>query len=160
MLRCSIPQPGVEVEEAARRRAGCEVEDDQAPSAGCTEEDHRAENGGHYSARADEGIVTLGWFTRNRFFPLREGSTWKEETAAIRKIEIEKDFLAPLGELPLAQVDRVLLQTQLNDLAKKLSQARVQHARFYMKAIFEEAIDQGFVEKNPARKLVLPKELR
>lgn len=103
--------------------------------------------GGTTQPRADESIVTLSWFTRNRFFPLREGSTWKEETAAIRKIEIEKDILAPLGELPLAQVDKVLLQTQLNDLAKKLSQARVQHARFYMKAIFEEAIDQGFVEK-------------
>jgi integrase len=36
----------------------------------------------------------------------------------------------------------------------------VQHARFYMKGIFEEAIDQGYVEKNPARKLVLPKQLR
>ena len=29
-----------------------------------------------------------------------------------------------------------------------------------MKAIFEEAIDQGFVERNPARKLILPKEQR
>lgn len=34
------------------------------------------------------------------------------------------------------------------------------HARFYMKAIFEEAIDQDFVRKNPARKLLVPKELR
>ena len=34
------------------------------------------------------------------------------------------------------------------------------HARFYMKAIFEEAIDQDFVEKNPARKLILPTQLR
>ena len=34
------------------------------------------------------------------------------------------------------------------------------HARFYMKAIFEEAIDQDSAEKNPARKLILPKELR
>ena len=34
------------------------------------------------------------------------------------------------------------------------------HARFYMKAIFEEAIDQDFVKKNPARKLILPTQLR
>ena len=67
--------------------------------------------------RADQRIVTLGWFTRNCFFPLREGSTWKEETTAIRKIEIEKDILAALGDLPLAQVDKVLLQMHLNDLA-------------------------------------------
>jgi integrase len=52
------------------------------------------------------------------------------------------------------------LQTHLNDLAQTLSAGRVMHARFYMKAIFEEAIDQDFVEKNPARKLLLPKILR
>ena len=52
----------------------------------------------------------------------------------------------------MTQIDKVMLQTQLNDLAKKLSQARVQHARFYMKAV-----EQEFVRRNPARKLVLPK---
>jgi integrase len=116
--------------------------------------------GGTTQPRADEHIATLGWFTRNRFFPLREGSTWKEETAAIRKIEIGQDILAPFGNLPLVQIDKVMLQTHLNALAKKLSAGRVQHARFYMKAIFEEAIDQDFVQKNPARKLILPRELR
>ena len=75
------------------------------------------------------------------------------------KIEIEQDILAAFGDLPLAQVDKVMLQTHLNDLARKLSSGRVQHARFYMKAIFEQAIDQDFVQRNPARKLILPKEL-
>ncbi len=116
--------------------------------------------GGTTQPRADERIVTLAWFTRNRFFPLREGSTWKEETAAIRKIEIEQDILKRLGDLPLGQIDKVMLQTHLNDLAKKLSQGRVQHARFYLKAIFEEAIEQEFIAKNPARKLIPPNHLR
>lgn len=116
--------------------------------------------GGTTQPRADERIVTLGWFTRNRFFPLREGSTWKEGTATIRKIEIEQDILTLLGNLPLAQIDKVILQTHLNDLAKKLSAGRVQHARFYLKAIFGEAIEQEFVAKNPARRLVLPNRLR
>jgi len=53
-----------------------------------------------------------------------------------------------------------MLQVHLNELAKKLSQGRVQHARFYLKAIFEEAIEQEFVTKNPARKLAVPKQLR
>jgi integrase len=116
--------------------------------------------GGTTQPRVTEHIATLGWFTRNRFFPLREGSTWKEGTAAIRKIEIEQDILAALGNLPLAQIDKVMLQTHLNDLAKKMSAGRVQHARFYLKAIFEEAIDQEFVAKDPARKLALPNQLR
>ena len=148
------------MEEAARRGAVCQVEDDQAPGTGLAGRDCRAEDRGTTQPRADEHIATLGWFTRNRFFPLREGSTWKEETAAIRKIEIGQDILAPFGNLPLVQIDKVMLQTHLNALAKKLSAGRVQHARFYMKAIFEEAIDQDFVQKNPARELILPRELR
>jgi hypothetical protein len=75
-------------------------------------------------ARHDSKIVTLGWFTRNCFFPLREGSTWKVDTAAVRKIEIEQDILATFGDLPLTQIDKVMLQTLLNYLAKKLSEGR------------------------------------
>ena len=62
--------------------------------------------------------------------------------------------------MPLEQIDKFMLQTHLNELARALSAGRVMHARLYMKAIFEEAIDQGFVEKNPARKLILPTQLR
>ncbi|MBV9342697.1 MAG: tyrosine-type recombinase/integrase [Acidobacteria bacterium] len=116
--------------------------------------------GGTIQPRADERIVTLAWFTRNRFFPLREGSTWKEGTAINRKSAIEQDILAKLGDVPMAQIDKFVLQTHLNHLATTLSAGRVMHARFYMKAIFEEAIDQEFVQKNPTRKLILPKELR
>jgi len=115
---------------------------------------------GTTQAKHDSKIVTLGWFTRNCFFPLREGSTWKEDTARIRKIEIEQDILATFGDLPLTEIDKVMLQRHLNDLAKKLSEGRLKHARFYMKAIFEEAIEQEFAEKTPARKLILPKQLR
>jgi len=116
--------------------------------------------GGTTQPRADERIVTLGWFTRNRFFPLREGSSWKEGTAANRKSAIENDILANFGDVPMEQIEKFMLQTHLNRLARTLSAGRVMHARTYMKAIFEEAIDQDFVKKNPARKLLLPKELR
>ena len=116
--------------------------------------------GGSTKPRADERIVTLGWFTRNRFFPLREGSSWRETTAMSRKSAIEKDILAKFGGILITEVDKFMLQTHLNYLAKTRSEGRVQHALFYTNAIFEEAIDQDFVEKNPARKLVLPTQLR
>lgn len=116
--------------------------------------------GGTTEPRADERIVTLDWFTRNRFFPLREGSTWKEASTETHKSSIEHDILSLLGPIPLKQIDKVMLQTHLNDLAKRMSEGRVKHARFYLKAIFEEAIDQDFATKNPARKLALPKQLR
>jgi integrase len=115
--------------------------------------------GGTTQARANESMVTLGWFTRNRFFPLREGSTWKESTASNRRSAIERDILANFGDVPMQQIDKFMLQMHLNQLAQTLSAGRVMHARSYVKAIFEEAIDQGLVEKNPAQKLILPKQL-
>ncbi|HXY08392.1 MAG TPA: hypothetical protein VEI52_11160 [Terriglobales bacterium] len=53
-----------------------------------------------------------------------------------------------------------MLQTHLIRLARDKSADRVKHARRYMKAIFEEAIEHGLLDKNPARKLALPAELR
>src|SRR6266487_4351426 len=100
------------------------------------EEIIQKKTGGTTEPRADERIVTLAWFTRNRFFPLREGSTWKEGTAINRKSAIEKDLLRKLGDVPMEQIDKFMLQTHLNDLAQTLSAGRVMHARFYMKAIF------------------------
>jgi len=49
-----------------------------------------------------------------------------------------------------------MLQTHLIRLATDKSADRVKHARRYMKAIFEEVIEHGLLDKNPARKLALP----
>lgn len=116
--------------------------------------------GGSTQPRADERIVTLGWFTRNRFFPLREGSKWKEQTAKTKKIVIGSILLDELGDVPMAQINKFVLQMHLNRLAKQVCADSVKKARTYLKAIFEEAIDQEFMQSNPARNLVVPKELR
>ncbi|MBV9180847.1 MAG: tyrosine-type recombinase/integrase [Acidobacteria bacterium] len=108
----------------------------------------------------DGPLITLGRFTRQYFFPLREGSSWKEATAETRKSAIEQDILQKFGELPLSAIDKVMLQAHLNDLASRLSEGRVRHARLYLKAIFEEAVEQELLSKNPAGKLALPKQLR
>jgi integrase len=104
--------------------------------------------------------VTLGWFVRNRYFPLKEGGSWKTETAREKKMQIERDILDQFGDVPLAVLDKFMLQTHLNRLASEKSADRVKHARYYMKAIFEEAVENEFLERNPARKLALPAELR
>ncbi len=48
----------------------------------------------------------------------------------------------------------------MNDLAKRYSQDRVKQARSYLKSIFDEAIEQEFLVKDPTRKLKIPKNLR
>ena len=105
---------------------------------------------GTTQAKHDSKIVTLGWFTWKRFFPLKEGATWRQSTAINRKADIERDILGKFGDLEMQAIDKVMLQTHLNEVAKTLSAGRVAHARFYLKAIFDEAIDQEFLKANPA----------
>lgn len=106
-----------------------------------------------------DGSVTFEWFVRNRYFPLRKGD-WRPETAKEKMAQIEIDLIAKFGEYSLESIDRFMLQTHLNDLARRYSQDRVKHARSYLKSIFDEAIEQEFLIKDPTRKLKTPKNLR
>jgi len=106
-----------------------------------------------------DSSVTFGWFVRNRYFPLRSGD-WRPETAKEKMAQIEIDLIARFGEYPLDSFDRFTLQTHLNDLARRYSQDRVKHARSYLKSIFDEAIEQEFLVRDPTRKVKIPKNLR
>ncbi len=68
-------------------------------------------------------------------------------------------MLAKFGEIALDSLDRFELQTHLNDLADRLSQDRVKQAGSYMKSVFDEAIEQEFLMRDPTRKLKIPKNL-
>jgi integrase len=106
-----------------------------------------------------DSSTTFGWFVRNRYFPLREGD-WRPETAKVKKIQIEQDLLAKFEEYPLDAIDRFMLQTHVNGLAERMSQDRVKQARSYLKSIFDEAVEEEFLTRDPSRKLKIPKNLR
>jgi integrase len=106
-----------------------------------------------------DGSVTFEWFVRNRYFPLRKGD-WRPETAKEKMAQIEIDLIGRFGEYPLDSFDRFMLQTHVNDLALRYSQDRVKQARSYLKSIFDEAVEQEFLVKDPTRKLKSPKNLR
>ncbi len=106
-----------------------------------------------------DGTVTFDWFVRNRYFPLRQGD-WRPETAKEKKAQIEIDLIAKFGSERLESIDKFELQTHVNHLAKTYSQDRVKQARSYLRSIFDEAIEQEFLVKDPTRKLKIPKNLR
>jgi integrase len=106
-----------------------------------------------------DGTVTFEWFVRNRYFPLREGD-WRPETAREKKAQIEIDLISKFGSEPIESIDKFELQSHVNDLAGTYSQDRVKQARSYLKSIFDEAIEQEFLVKDPTRKLKIPKNLR
>jgi integrase len=106
-----------------------------------------------------DSSTTFEWFVRNRYFPLRKGD-WRPETEKEKMAQIEIDLIAKFGEYPLDAFDRFMLQTHVNDLALRYSQDRVKQARSYLRSIFDEAIEQEFLAKDPTRKLKIPKNLR
>jgi integrase len=106
-----------------------------------------------------DSSVTFEWFVRNRYFPLRQGD-WRPETAVTKMDQIEIDLIGKFGEYPLDALDKFVLQTHLNTLAVRYCQDRVKQARSYMKSIFDEAIEQEYLAKDPTRKLKTPKNLR
>jgi integrase len=106
-----------------------------------------------------DGSVTFEWFVRNRYFPLRQGD-WRPETAREKKAQIEIDLVAKFGTQALDSIDKFELQTHVSHLAKTYCQDRVKQARSYLRSIFDEAIEQEFLVKDPTRKLRIPKNLR
>ena len=107
----------------------------------------------------NDGSVTFGWFVPNRFLPLKEAS-WKEETAKVKKLLIQRDLIDPFDNVPLENFDKFTLQLHLNKLAQTTSRDRVLQMRAYLRDIFVEAVDQNFLAKDPARKVKVPAQLR
>lgn len=105
------------------------------------------------------GSVTFGWFVKNRYMPLKEGD-WREETAKVKKYLIQADLVDFFEGYRLENFDRIILQTHLNQLARTRSRDRVLQIRAYVRDIFAEAVDQGFLAKDPVRKLKPPANLR
>lgn len=100
--------------------------------------------------------LTLEWFTRERFLPMREPQ-WAPSTRETNLYNIQRHILPALGNRALADVDKFACQVFLNDLAKhRFSFTVVDHCRTMLKAILEEAVDAELIGKNPARKLVNP----
>jgi integrase len=108
---------------------------------------------------ANDGSVTLDWFCKNRYFPLKEGD-WKEETVKIKKSLIQTNILDDLGEIPLNNFDRFTLQMQVNKLAKACSEDTVLQMRAYLRDMFAEAVDQDYLFKDPAARVKVPPQLR
>jgi integrase len=106
-----------------------------------------------------DGSVTFEWFVRNRYLPLRTGD-WRPETAREKTAQIEIDLISKFGSESIESIEKFELQTHVNELAKRYSQDRVKQARSYLKSIFDEAIEQEFLVKDPTRKLKIPKNLR
>jgi hypothetical protein len=83
---------------------------------------------------------------------------WRPATAVTKMDKIEIDLIGKFGEYSLDALDKFVLHTHA--LAERFCQDRVKQARSYLKSIFDEAIEQEYLAKDPTRKLKTPKKLR
>lgn len=99
--------------------------------------------------------LTFEQFWRERYLPLYE-QNWKASSRKTQIDNIEHYCVTLLKDVPLAQIDRFQLQKIANGLAQEFSSSVVAKFVTWSRAILEEAVDQEFLAKNPARKLTIP----
>jgi integrase len=107
-------------------------------------------------AQPKPNSLTLDWFTRERFLPMRSAQ-WAPSTRETNLYTLESHILPALGSKALCELEKFHCQVFLNGLAEKgFSFTVVDHSRTMLKAILEEALDADLIGKNPARKLINP----
>jgi len=100
--------------------------------------------------------VTLRWFWENRYWPMHSVKLKPSSREALKWIA-ERHILQRFGDSPITGVTRFEMQTFLNELAISGKGASLIHkARTYMSAILDEAMEQGLLASNAARKLDKP----
>jgi len=114
------------------------------------------------SAPAPKSEVTLEWFWQNHYLPMKEPH-WKASSRP-KTIRFVKRYLLgaewadgkTLGQVALKDITRFGLQVKLNELATKFSKSVVTKFRLYAHTILDEALEEDYLQRNPARKLQLP----
>jgi integrase len=107
-------------------------------------------------AQPKPGHLTVEWFARERFLPMRQPQ-WAPSTKETNLYILNRHVLPALGDRALCELEKFHCQVFLNDLASRgFSFTVVDHCRTMLKAICDEAVDADLIGKSPARKLVNP----
>ncbi len=107
------------------------------------------------TVRADADI-TFGWFWENRYLPMREAKLKGSSMEGLRFIGTH--LLPEFGRKSLVKITRFECDAYLNRLGKEgYSSSLIHKAKTYLKAMLDEAVEQDFIGKNPARKLETPR---
>ena len=95
-------------------------------------------------------------FVENVFLPAGRRK-WKRSTDMTNEQQIACHLMPVLGQFSMRQITRQDLQELLDSKAATLSRSVLSHLRFHLRAIFEMAISEGVVDRNPATVLYTPR---
>jgi integrase len=102
--------------------------------------------------RAD---LTFGEYWRNNYIPLRR-SGWSEPTEAGYQSYMESLILPKLEALALKDIDHILLSGYFSGLRGRCGYWAMRKIRMLLKSIFEEAVNDDLLLKNPMRRIPTP----
>jgi len=101
-------------------------------------------------------VITFKSFLERVYLPIfRE--KWKASTAETEEYRIRAHLVRSIGDQLLHRIDRDRLQTVLNMAARKVGRDVLDHLRFRLKSIFDLAISEGLIDRNPATSLFTPR---
>ncbi len=104
-----------------------------------------------------DGSVTFEWFWSNRFWPLHQ-KRWRPKTARELNYFFQRAFRATdrSNSAWRHHAFRASAATQPSGGGGGIEFTRSQVPDLRTKAVLDEAVEQQFLERNPARKLTLP----
>lgn len=103
-----------------------------------------------------KGEETFEWLVRQ--FLHEQKPIWEPETYQTNSSILRKHVLPTLGPCLITEIDRHMIQQCVNDLAAAgRSYSAVRKARLMIITVLTEAVEDGLITKNPARKIKMPK---
>ena len=95
---------------------------------------------------------TLSEFIDGTYLPFKR-RRWKLSTAVTTEDRVKRHIIEEIGDRTINSLDRDALQELLDRKAGQLVASVVDHLRFDLRAIFEMAVEDGLINRNPARSL-------
>ncbi len=106
--------------------------------------------------RREKRDLTFESFIEFVYIPICERK-WKASTVDTELNRIRFHLVQRLGEKRMRDIYRENMQDLLDQTAKKCGRSVVDHLRFRLRSIFELAVSEGVVDRNPARALHTPR---
>jgi integrase len=114
------------------------------------------------NSRADAPSPTRKWgdFVKNTYLPFYRRK-WKRSSASTNEDRLRVHLEPIYGERTLGSFNRDELQTMLDQKAASgLSYSVVAHLRWDLRQIFRMAVSEGYIQRNPAELLFIPREAK
>lgn len=102
-------------------------------------------------------IYTFGQFIEVIYLPVYRRK-WKPSTAATEENRLTANLVPDLGSILMTEITRGALQKLLDTKATTHATSMVAHLRFRLRSIFELAMSEGVVDRNPATALYTPRQ--